>query len=118
MKKYLYSTMMTLCCLAVTATAQAATFTFTISNTTKKTDIEPAYCNPVQIKVINKGMTVSTNGTKNMVPGAVETITTNDTRACTSIELSTTCGGSRPSLTTYCNGGQILITSPSIMIRP
>lgn len=117
MKKILCSTIMTLCCLAVTTTAKADTFTFTITNVTKKNTSDATYCKPVQIKVINNGMTVITNGTKYMEPGAVETITTNDASACTSIELSANCGWTRASLTTGCSGGQIVIVTPYAMIR-
>ena len=118
MKTFFCSTIMTLCCLAVAATAQAETFTFTITNVTKKTSHDATYCNPVQIKVINNGMTVITNGKKYMEPGAVETITTNDASACNSIELSANCGWTRASLTTNCSGGPIVIVTPSVMIRP
>lgn len=118
MGKLLCSTLMTFCCLAVITTAQAETFTFTITNVTKKNTPDAAYCNPVQIKVINKGTTVITNGTKHMAPGAFETITTNDASACTSIELSANCGWTRAALTTGCSGGPIVIATPSVMIRP
>jgi hypothetical protein len=117
MKKTIYSILMTLCCLAVTTTAQAATFTFTITNVTKKNTADATYCKPVQIKVINKETTIITNGTKYMEPGAVETITTNDANACTSIELSANCGWTRASLTTGCSGGSIAIVTPYAMIQ-
>lgn len=117
MKKTMYSALITLFSLVVAAAAQAETFTFTITNVTKKNTPDATYCNPVQIKVINKGTTIITNGKKHMEPGAVETITTNDASACTSIELSANCGWTRASLTTGCSGGQIAIVTPYAMIR-
>lgn len=117
MKNIYYSTVMTLCSIVVATAVQAETFTFTITNVTKKNTSDATYCNQVQIKVINKGLTVITNGKKYMEPGATETITTNDASACTSIELSTNCGWTRPSLTTGCSGGQIAIVTPYAMIQ-
>lgn len=117
MKKTMYRVLIPLCSLAFTTTALAETFTFTITNITKKNTSDATYCNPVLIKVINKGMTVITNGTKYMAPGAVETITTNDASACTSIELSANCGWTRASLSTGCSGGSIAIVTPYAMIR-
>lgn len=117
MKTARYPVLMALCSIVVATAVQAETFTFTITNTTKKNTPDATYCNPVQIKVINKGTTIITNGKKYMEPGAVETITTNDASACTSIELSANCGWTRASLTTGCSGGSIAIVTPYTMIR-
>lgn len=118
MKKTIYSALITLCGIVAATAVQAETFSFTITNVTKKNTPDAAYCNPVQIKVINKGTTIITNGKKYMEPGAVETITTNEASACTSIELSANCGWTRASLTTGCSGGPIVIAAASVMIRP
>jgi len=117
MKKTIYSILISLYSIAVATAVQAETFTFTITNVTKKNTSDATYCKPVQIKVINNGITVITNGTKYMEPSAVETITTNDASACTSIELSANCGWTRASLTTGCAGGRIAIVTPYAMIQ-
>lgn len=117
MKKAICSILIALCSLAGATAVQAETFTFTITNVTKKNTSDATYCKQVQIKVINNGMSVITNGTKYMEPGTVETITTNDASSCTSIELSANCGWTRASLTTGCSGGQIVIVTPYAMIR-
>lgn len=118
MKKFLCSTIMTLCCLSVTTTSHATYYKFTITNSSSPPN--SAFCQlPIQIRVLDKGTTVTTTyGNKPLVAGDSDTIITHDAGKCTSIELSAVCSGTQTSLTTKCDNGFILITAPGSMKKP
>jgi hypothetical protein len=103
---------MALCMILATAGIAAATdYAFTVSNSSKT-----AYCNPLEIRILNNGQQVSNAfSPKALTPGSPSQVMTLKADYCTKIQLKTVCSGQVNQHEKGCSGGSVAITSPAEM---
>ncbi len=97
--------------LTLTATVEAKEYRFNVSNSSAK-----AYCQPLEIKIINNGQQVANGFSPNALnPGSPPQTVILKSDFCTQIQFKTVCSGQVNQHTRGCYDGAVIITSETEM---